>query len=386
MRALLLAGVGVVALSGSAFASGKPIVDHFASALGVNTGSVSGNASTTMNNNRGVAMTGSFRDRRGVSNANQNAGANSLQQNTVAVAYIEGCGCEVSFKSPEFSAQPYSLADAANGVTVQRNTSANAGGRADANMTDSFGGGQGIAQANQNAGANSAQQNTTTVAAIEGAGTGWFGSAPVSAATAGNSGTVQYNGSTNLGSSAGASTVGSFNSGSGIAQANQNAGANSGQQNATAVASITGVGGQFPNRNAYATAGNTGAVQGSGNSSYDFNHSANGSIGGSFNSRDGITNSNQNVGANSLQQNSVAIAGIEYCNCVANDLSTTVAAAANVGHVVGNHATAIGGSAGVSMTNSFNGGNGITNVSQNAGANSLMQNSVAVGAVYGRAR
>jgi hypothetical protein len=36
------------------------------------------------------------------------------------------------------------------------------------------------------------------------------------------------------------------------------------------------------------------------------------------------------------------------------------------------------------MTNSFNGATGVTQVSQNAGANSLMQNAVAIGAIYQR--
>jgi hypothetical protein len=52
--------------------------------------------------------------------------------------------------------------------------------------------------------------------------------------------------------------------------------------------------------------------------------------------------------------------------------------------VTGNHASASLGSASVGMTNSFNGSTGVTQVSQNAGANSMMQNAVAIGAIYQR--
>jgi hypothetical protein len=36
------------------------------------------------------------------------------------------------------------------------------------------------------------------------------------------------------------------------------------------------------------------------------------------------------------------------------------------------------------MVNSFNGAQGVAQVSQNAGANSMMQNAVAIGAIYQR--
>jgi hypothetical protein len=333
MRALLLAGVGVVAMGGVAFAGDRDrgrhhhryqpaIMDHYAAALGVNIGEVAGNTSRTARGQAvGVGMGGSFGGARGVMNVNQNAGANSGQQNAVAIAYIEGCNCTVEFKY----------------------------GDGDAN------------------------------------------------AVAGNAGQVVGNRSTNgeysryhrdrhgSGTSASATMTGSFGGATGIAQVNQNAGANSLQQNATAVAYVDNLAGtRQQDRDAWAISGNGGRVTGSGNHSSDYRHHSYGSIDGSFGGFTGVANVNQNVGANSLQQNSAALSAVEFCDCATRDLSTVVAAAANLGSVTGNHADASRGSAFVSMTGSFNGMTGITQVNQNAGANSLMQNSVAVGAVYNR--
>ncbi|GGG42421.1 hypothetical protein GCM10010964_32400 [Caldovatus sediminis] len=333
MRALLLASVGVIALGGTAFASGgghggghghgnpsphvpTTVEDYYAAALAVNLGSTENNSSATghFQSNR-VSMSGSFGNLRGVANANQNAGANSQQQNAVAVAYVEGCDCVIA---PPGSPHQGSTGEAnANAVAV------NAGG-------------------------------------------------------------VIGNTSSNMGSSASASMDGSFNSSTGIAQANQNAGANSLQQNATAVAMVDNVRGRQQDRDAWAIAGNAGIVTGSGNLSADHGHQSAASMSNSFNGFTGSANVNQNVGANSLQQNATALSAITYCNCAAEDLSTTIAAAGNVGAVWGNAATASWGSAQAGMSNSFNGLTGVAQVSQNAGANSLMQNAVAVGAIYNR--
>jgi hypothetical protein len=83
-------------------------------------------------------------------------------------------------------------------------------------------------------------------------------------------------------------------------------------------------------------------------------------------------------------QNSSALSSITYCNCAVEDLSTTIAAAGNLGSVAYNSASAHNGTAGVTMVNSFNGAQGVAQVSQNAGANSMMQNAVAIGAIYQR--
>jgi hypothetical protein len=331
MRALLLAGVGVVAMGGVAFAGERDrgrhhdryqpaIMDHYAAALGVNIGEVAGNRSSTARGQAsGVRMGSSFSGARGVMNVNQNAGANSGQQNAVAIAYIEGCNCEVTFKYGDGDAN----AVAANAGQVAGNGSANGGY------------------------------------------------------------SRHHHGRRDDGTSASASMTGSFGGATGIAQVNQNAGANSLQQNATAVAYVDNLeGSRRQDRDAWAIAGNGGSV--SRNGSADSRHTARGSIDGSFGGFTGVANVNQNVGANSLQQNTAALSAVEFCDCATQDLSTVVAAAANLGTVTGNYASASGGSARVSMTGSFNGMTGIAQVSQNAGANSLMQNSVAVGAVYNR--
>lgn len=333
MRALLLAGVGVVAMGGVALASDgdrrghyhryqPAIMDHYAAALGVNIGQVRGNRSTTGSGQAvGVNMGGSFGGARGVMNVNQNAGANSGQQNTVAISYVEGCNCTIEFKYGDGNAN----AIAGNAGQVVGNTSANGGY------------------------------------------------------------SRHHHGRGDHGTSASATLAGSFGGATGIAQVNQNAGANSLQQNATAVAYVDRLGGtRQQDRDAWAIAGNAGRVTGSGNHSDDYRHHGWGSIEGAFGGFTGVANVNQNVGANSLQQNSAALSAVEFCDCATRDLSTVVAAAANLGSVTGNRADADRGSAFLSMTGSFNGMTGITQVNQNAGANSLMQNSVAVGAVYNR--
>ena len=193
----------------------------------------------------------------------------------------------------------------------------------------------------------------------------------------------------------------SFGGARGVFNVNQNAGANSGQQNAVAVAYVEGcdctAGFTYGDGNANAIAGNAGSVDGNESQNGDRGHrgdydrrgrsdptSATATLDGSFGSATGVAQVNQNAGANSLQQNAAAISAIEFCECAANDLSTSIAVAANIGHVYDNRASASGGVARVTMTGSFNGMQGIAQVNQNAGANSLGQNAVAVGAVFNR--
>jgi hypothetical protein len=255
MKKLLLASAGGLALSGGANANGWPshlqnVQDYYAAALAVNVGEVGGNRSTTSaGQDNSATLRGSFGGFRGVANVNQNAGANSGLQNSVAVSYVEGCDCSVT--SPIIFGLP----------------------RGDAN-------------------ANSVAANVGQVV--------------------GNT-----------------------------------------SENVSPLLIV-------PGTTATATLDNA------------------------FNGSTGLVQVNQNAGANSLMQNSSALASITYCNCAIEDLSTTIAAAGNLGSVTGNHASASLGSAGVTMTNAFNGTTGVTQVSQNAGANSMMQNAVAIGAIYQR--
>ena len=327
MKKLLLASAGVLALSGVANANGWPsslqnVQDYYAAALAVNVGEVGGNRSTTSaGQDNSATLRGSFGGFRGVANVNQNAGANSGLQNSVAVSYVEGCDCSVT--SPIIFGLPRGEANA-NSVA--------------ANV------GQVVGNTSENVSPLLIVPGTTATATLDNA----------------------FNGST------------------GLVQVNQNAGANSLMQNATALTRVENIKGAEQNRDAWAIAVNAGQVTGSGNHSTDVKHDAAANITGSFNGFSGAANVNQNAGANSLMQNSSALASITYCNCAIEDLSTTIAAAGNLGSVTGNHASASLGSAGVSMTNSFNGTTGVTQVSQNAGANSMMQNAVAIGAIYQR--
>jgi hypothetical protein len=342
MRTLFLATASLLVLSGGAYASGdrdhgrrhhgprapQTVEDYYAAALAVNIGQVSGNESRTgRGESASVSMRGGFSGMRGVANVNQNAGANSVQQNAVAVAYIEGCDCEVTVGSPRSRSR----------------------GDADANAVAGNGG--------QVVGSSSANGEER------------------------RHGDRRHGGSGD-GTEASVAMNGSFNSATGVVQVNQNAGANSGQQNATSVVYVDGIRGQVQDRDAWAISANLGDV--SGNRSRDAGHAASAGMTGAFTGFTGAANVNQNAGANSLQQNATSLAAITYCNCAAQDLSTTIAAAGNFGGVTGNYASASGGSATVTMANSFNGLTGVAQVNQNAGANSLMQNTIAVGAIYNR--
>jgi hypothetical protein len=339
MKKLLLATAGVVAITGGALANGngngnghgngngwpsrlQNVQDYYAAALAVNVGEVSGNRSTTSaGQDNSATLRGSFGGFRGVANVNQNAGANSGLQNSVAISYVEGCDCEVA--SPIIFGAP-------RGDANSNSVAANVG--------------QVVGNTSENVSPLLLVPGTTATATLDNA----------------------FNGST------------------GLVQVNQNAGANSLMQNATALTRVENIKGAEQNRDAWAIAVNAGQVTGSGNHSTDVKHDAAANITGSFNGFSGAANVNQNAGANSLMQNSSALASITYCNCAIEDLSTTIAAAGNLGSVTGNHASASLGSAGVSMTNAFNGTTGVTQVSQNAGANSMMQNAVAIGAIYQR--
>ena len=336
MKKILLASAGVVAITGGALANGnggpqhrQTVEDYYAAALAVSIGQVNGNSSTTSGDQaNSVALRGSFTGFRGVANLNQNAGANSGQQNAVAISYIEGCDCEVTFNGngrPSSTAEVNANAVAVNLGQVVENSSQNGSGHSDH---------------------------------------GHDGGGPRTSASA--------------------TMNGSFGGAQGIAQVNQNAGANSLQQNSTALARVENSRGTEQSRDAWAIFFNAGQVTGSGNRSTDSRHDASAAIGGSFNTFTGVANVNQNAGANSLMQNSSALSSITYCNCAVEDLSTTIAAAGNLGSVTGDFASAHNGTTGVSMVNSFNGAQGVAQMSQNAGANSMMQNAVAIGAVYQR--
>lgn len=294
-----------------------------AAALAGNSGNVGGNDATLKSQNVSTAISGSYTSSKGVSNQNQNAGANSALQNALALSYIQGCDCaSTTAATVAFGA---TLAAAGNEGSVQGDTS-------------------------------STSREMTRTRKDRWYGVSW---GPDSSITA--------------------SISDSYDGDTGVFQVNQNSGANSLLQNSTAVAAASGLKGQVDAGLAVALAGNSGAV--TGNKSQDDHTTANGTINNSFNSDTGIVNANQNVGANSQLQNASALASLQFCGCAADNVSLTIAAAGNEGTVSSNVASAANGSNGVRMSSAFNYSQGMLQANQNAGANSLLQNSVAVGAL-----
>ena len=308
-----------------------------AAALAGNQGNVAGNGanaesqvgtSTSING-------GSYNGAKGVSNTNQNAGANSALQNALALSYIQGCSCATAPTAT--IAAGGALAAAGNSGEVEHNSSSSsrelvgykyvAKPWADKDDRDDywkqpvFG------------------PNSTVAATIDG----------------------------------------SFDNVTGVFQVNQNSGDNSLLQNASAVAAATGLKGTTDLGVTVAAAGNSGEVERNRGSADHTNTSA--TINNSFNNDKGMVNANQNAGANSQLQNASALASLKFCGCAADNIGLSVAVAGNAGGVYGNWASAENGSNGASMTNSFNGSQGILQANQNAGANSLLQNSVAVGVI-----
>lgn len=262
-------------------------------------------------------------------------------------------------------------------------------------MSGSFNGSKGVANQNQNAGADSTLQNSLALAMVEGCSCA-EGNKPPATKSQGNGAAFAL--SLNFGSIMGrghgdgppddpkittfvnAQIQNSYSGYNGVAQVNQNSGPNDTLQNSAAIAVVGPVQNAADQDSlAFAVSHNDGEVNGMSNSRSGL--AASGDISGSFNGFQGIANVNQSVGANSLLQNSVALANVEVCGCSADDLAIAVAVSSNDGYVSGNYAASVSGSGSSSMNNSFNGTNGIMQVSQNAGANSLLQNSTAVGAI-----
>lgn len=355
MRKLLLVGTALGALSFAmpAFAGGSygghggnpppkpqnPTLElSLVAALAGNDGTVAGNTATTQSQSISTNISaGSFNGAKGMTNVNQNAGANSALQNALSVSYIQGCDCA---STPTYTvAAGGALAAAGNTGSVESNSS------------------------------------TAERAIVGYQGGGW---PHYDSLGGGGSQFTPIYGSDNWVT---ANIDASFNGVNGVFQVNQNSGDNSLLQNSAAVTSASQLKGVTDVGGSIALAGNSGAVFGSGNSAYADHTHASASISNSFNGSNGEMNVNQNVGANSLLQNASAIASLQFCNCATDNISLAVAAAGNDGSVLGNRAELSNGSNGVSMTNSFAGAQGLINVSQNAGANSLLQNAVSVGSV-----
>lgn len=334
-RKLLLLGTILTAFSvGPAMAadhSSDPIVPTFetsiATATAANNDSVNGNSAVAVSQGTFTSITGgSYNNAKGVSNQNQNAGANSALQNALALSYIQGCAC-----------------------------------------TTGTGTGTGTSY------------TTATGQAVASSGNdGYVGGNSSSSDRAGGS-LIPFR-LYGPNSTVSADIDGSYNSATGVFQVNQNSGANSLLQNSAAVAVATQLkGATLDQGSAVASAGNDANVQG--NRATDNWTNAGGTINNAFNNVTGVVNVNQNVGENSALQNASSLASLQFCGCATDNYSMTVAAAGNGGLVLGNTAIASNGSNGAIMNASFNGAQGMLQANQNAGANSALQNSVAVGSI-----
>ena len=259
-----------------------------------------------------------------------------------------------------------------------------------ASTTASFDNSKGLSSQAQNSGANSALQNSLALAYVKNPNAGNSIGIGVAVAGAGNNGGVYGNeDETGPWSSwdhddghvtQSASIGSSYNGFTGVAQSNQNVGDNSLLQNSTAIAAVNPVTGTYGTLGvALAGSSNDGTVAGD----YASNHSTNSSsaVDGSFNSSKGVLSLNQNSGANSLMQNSAAVGTLTLKPTKASTLAAAVAVASNSGEVECNNADAANGSNSSTINNSFNSSQGVFQASQNSGANSLVQNSVSVGAV-----
>ena len=282
------------------------------------------------------------------------------------------------------------FAAASNGATVSHSEATLNRQSSSASTTNSFDNSKGLASQAQNSGANSALQNSLALAYVKNPNQSNSIGIGVAVAGAGNNGGVYGNedetgpwsswdrddGTVKQSASIGSS----YNGFTGVAQANQNVGDNSLLQNSTAVASVNPVTGTSGTLGvALAGSSNGGEVAGN----YARNHSTTSSstVDGSFDSSKGVLSLNQNSGANSMMQNSAAVGTVTLKPTKASTLAAAVAVAMNSGDVECNTANAANGSNSATMNNSFNYSQGVFQASQNSGANSLVQNSVSVGAV-----
>ncbi len=128
---------------------------------------------------------------------------------------------------------------------------------------------------------------------------------------------------------------------------------------------------------------NLGAVWGQTGSANGDNYA---SITRSANDNRGIVQMNNNAGGSSILQNNIAAAVIDSCAC-GSDLTLGLAVGINAAGVVGGSQNQNdNGYTNASITESANGNRGVVQASQSAGASSVLQNNLTVGAVLGGRR
>ncbi len=258
-----------------------------------------------------------------------------------------------------------------------------------ANISNSGSNDTGVLNQAQNAGANSELQNALSLAYVNNPNAGYtsqtygagfaMAGAQNGASVMGNTAETGFDYCPINTVTQAATIYNSYNGGTGTEQINQNVGDNSVLQNATAIADVTQATGTKGTLGvSFAAGGNNGGVFGNG---AENRGNMSGTVDSSFDGHTGVVNLNQNAGANSLLQNSTSIGRVSLYKTSATTLAGTVALTDNDASVFCNRSASIGGSNGVSMDNSFNSSAGVMQASQNAGSNSLIQNSVSVASV-----
>ncbi len=321
---------------------------------------------------------------------------------------------------PVAHAKPYSIETYITAASTQNSASvignfSNAGGTigtggvwhyiASATTSMSFNGSSGVAQENQNAGANSTLQNAISVAYIStcqiclktGAtglsvtagtasntsrvsnnldfpGYGWANSSP------GGGNTPGSNGLTPQGSDPFATISDSFNHDTGIFSANQNGGNNSALQSSVAVGGINMEADRVV-ASLSSTATNSGVSRG--NASYSFDTPTSSNVYSSFDASLGVLILNQNSGSNSLIQSSASITYLNIKPATSGLLAMSAAKAENTASLTNNFSSSQVQTNQSQMSNNFNGSTGVLISSQNSGANSITQNTTSVADITG---
>lgn len=270
-----------------------------------------GNRAWSAYQNTSASIANSGSGDTGILDQAQNAGANSVLQNALSLAYVNN-------PNRGYSSQTYgagfSMAGAQNGAFVVGN---NAETGFDgwfcptvsqaASIYNSYNGGTGVVQVNQNVGDNSVLQNATAIADVRQV-TGTDGTLGVSLASGSNNGGVFGNQAENRGYMSG-SVNSSFNGHTGLVNLNQNAGANSLLQNSTSIGRVT-----LYRTSATTLAGTAALTDNDGavfcNRSASMGGGNGVSMDSSVNGSTGIIQASQNAGSNSLIQNSVSVASV----------------------------------------------------------------------------
>ncbi len=104
-------------------------------------------------------------------------------------------------------------------------------------------------------------------------------------------------------------------------------------------------------------------------------------ISSSFGGAAGAYNVGENSGANSVVNNTMSVASTINCGCSADNQANLAVAVAGSGAESERNFALVEGSQNNTITGSFGGAAGAFNISQNAGANSVVQGTMAIGSV-----